>query len=122
RTAGTGGLACEIDMTDAFDRAGEDFSPADSLSNNDAFTEVSSAPEAVEEFAPNGFLKLNLAPELMAAINDLGFTQPTAVQEQVIPLALQGQGADDAGQGAIDLMVSSQTGSGKTAAFLLPVL
>lgn len=70
---------------------------------------------------PNGFLKLGLAPELLQAVADLGYTQPTAVQEQVIPKALQ---ADD-GQGSasfIDLMVSSQTGSGKTAAFLLPVL
>jgi superfamily II DNA/RNA helicase len=69
--------------------------------------------------APNGFLKLGLAPELIAAVADLGFTQPTTVQEQTIPLALP---SDDAAAGFTDLMVSSQTGSGKTAAFLLPVL
>jgi superfamily II DNA/RNA helicase len=69
--------------------------------------------------APNGFLKLGLAPELIRAIEDLGFTQPTTVQEQTIPLALP---SDDAAAGFTDLMVSSQTGSGKTAAFLLPVL
>lgn len=55
----------------------------------------------------------------MQAVADLGYTQPTGVQERAIPLAM-GAGAD-AGK-FIDLMVSSQTGSGKTAAFLLPVL
>ena len=69
--------------------------------------------------APNGFLKMGLAPELLRAVEDLGFTQPTPVQEQTIPLALP---SDDDAQAYIDLMVSSQTGSGKTAAFLLPVL
>ena len=67
--------------------------------------------------APNGFLKFGLAPELIRAVEDLGFTQPTPVQEETIPLAMP---ADDAAAGFIDLMVSSQTGSGKTAAFLLP--
>jgi superfamily II DNA/RNA helicase len=64
-------------------------------------------------------LKMNLAPELLRAVEDLGFTQPTPVQEQTIPLALP---SDDEAAAYIDLMVSSQTGSGKTAAFLLPVL
>jgi superfamily II DNA/RNA helicase len=69
--------------------------------------------------APNGFLKMGLAPELIRAVEDLGFTQPTPVQDEVIPLALP---SADEGAAFIDLMVSSQTGSGKTAAFLLPVL
>ena len=79
------------------------------------------AAEEVEAAAdePNGFVELGLAPELVQAVADLGYTQPTAVQQQAIPLAM-GEGAD--AHGFIDLMVSSQTGSGKTAAFLLPVL
>ncbi|WP_370681350.1 DEAD/DEAH box helicase [Comamonas sp. GB3 AK4-5] len=72
-----------------------------------------------EPEAENGFVKLGLAPELVQAVADLGYTQPTAVQQKAIPLAM-GEGAD--ANGFIDLMVSSQTGSGKTAAFLLPVL
>lgn len=68
--------------------------------------------------APNGFERLNLAPELIAAVVDLGYTDPTPVQLVAIPKALPQEGH---GQYA-DLMVSSQTGSGKTAAFLLPVL
>ena len=66
----------------------------------------------------NLFACLGLAPELLDAVTDLGYTQPTAVQAQAIPLALHDPDAETQN----DLMVSSQTGSGKTAAFLLPVL
>ena len=110
-------------MTDTFAVQG-DFVPVQS---SESPADESAAPtiaidDAVQAPAlPNGFLKLGLAPELIRAVEDLGFTQPTAVQEQTIPLAM---GSDEAGESSrfIDLMVSSQTGSGKTAAFLLPVL
>lgn len=55
---------------------------------------------------------MGLAAPLLKAIETLGFTQPTPVQAEAVPAAMQGG----------DWMVSSQTGSGKTAAFLLPVL
>jgi superfamily II DNA/RNA helicase len=79
------------------------------------------APSAGHEMpvAPNGFLRFGLAAELIRAVEDLGFVQPTPVQEHTIPLAM-GSGDEEARFN--DLMVSSQTGSGKTAAFLLPVL
>ncbi len=67
---------------------------------------------------PQAFLDLGLAEELVKAVADLGFTQPTLVQQAAVPKAMQGGHAE----GFTDLMVSSQTGSGKTAAFLLPVL
>lgn len=79
-------------------------------------TQAESAPAV-----PNGFQVLGLAPELLAAVADLGFTQPTPVQEQCIGLAMRQENAAP-GESFNDLMVSSQTGSGKTAAFLLPVL
>jgi superfamily II DNA/RNA helicase len=70
---------------------------------------------------PNGFAALGLDPQLLAAVADLGYTQPTAVQQQCIGQAMAQP--ESAAQAAFnDLMVSSQTGSGKTAAFLLPVL
>lgn len=75
--------------------------------------------EAAEPTGPNPFEELGLAPELVRAVGDLGYTQPTPVQAQAIPLAM---GAGEDAGAFIDLMVSSQTGSGKTAAFLLPVL
>jgi len=77
--------------------------------------------EAVAD-VPNGFVTLGLAPELVQAVKDLGFTQPTMVQQKTIPIAMQGHGKADGTARFTDLMVSSQTGSGKTAAFLLPVL
>ena len=70
---------------------------------------------------PNGFVELGLAPALVQACKDLGYTQPTTVQQKTIPMAMAGVGSDKVGK-FVDLMVSSQTGSGKTAAFLLPVL
>lgn len=77
---------------------------------------------AVPEREPNGFELLGLAPELIRAVADLGYTQPTLVQQQTIPKALPGTQDGGDSRRFIDLMVSSQTGSGKTAAFLLPVL
>ncbi len=80
---------------------------------------ISTANAAAQTALPEGFVHLGLAPELVRAVADLGYTEPTQVQQKAIPLAM-GTG-DDSGR-FIDLMVSSQTGSGKTAAFLLPVL
>ena len=70
------------------------------------------APVAVEAAAPNGFAVLGLIEPLLDAVTALGFTKPTQVQTEAVPAALAGG----------DWMVSAQTGSGKTAAFLLPVL
>ena len=61
---------------------------------------------------PSSFSSLSLAEPLLMAVSKLGFEQPTAVQQQAIPLALEHK----------DLLVSAETGSGKTAAFLLPTL
>ena len=58
------------------------------------------------------FEALGLHTSVLKALTDAGYTKPTAVQAQAIPAAIGGR----------DLMVSSQTGSGKTAAFMLPAL
>ena len=106
-------------MTDTFAVQGE-LSPAQSFTAAVEMTGiVLDASQQDLPAAPNGFVKFGLAPELIRAVEDLGFTQPTPVQDQTIPLAMA---PEDAATGFVDLMVSSQTGSGKTAAFLLPVL
>ena len=58
------------------------------------------------------FDTLGLVKPILEAIAQTGYTTPTAVQAQAVPEALAGR----------DLLVSSQTGSGKTAAFMLPAL
>ncbi len=58
------------------------------------------------------FADLQLDQRLLKSVDKLGFETPTPVQLQAIPLALQGR----------DLLVNAATGSGKTAAFLLPIL
>ena len=106
-------------MTDAFDAAGE-FALAETFISQSGDGANLAAPDAPE--VPNGFVELGLAPELVQACKDLGYTQPTTVQMKAIPLAMAGVSADKKTAKFVDLMVSSQTGSGKTAAFLLPVL
>ena len=117
-------------MTDTLITVQDDLSPAENhsiatelASHTEPALEAAAAQEAVAD-VPNGFIELGLAPELVQAVADLGYTQPTAVQLRAIPLALPSAGGAKEGQtqGYSDLMVSSQTGSGKTAAFLLPVL
>ena len=88
----------------------------DTTDDNSIATTV--APTKAMAVDGSGFVDMGLAPELLAALRDLSFTQPTPVQVRAIPLALQ----DNADKPANDLLVSSQTGSGKTAAFLLPVM
>jgi len=58
------------------------------------------------------FASLNLAPEILKALEEFGYTTPTPIQAQAIPVALAGR----------DLMAGAQTGTGKTAAFALPML
>ena len=107
-------------MTDAFEVTGESTLVEPISSVLDDLATAVDVQETVDN-TPNGFITLGLAPELVQAVADLGYTQPTTVQLKTIPLALPSDNAD-AKKGYIDLMVSSQTGSGKTAAFLLPVL
>ncbi len=58
------------------------------------------------------FADLKLAPEILKALDEAGYTTPTPIQAQAIPLVLQDH----------DLMAGAQTGTGKTGAFALPLL
>ena len=58
------------------------------------------------------FTSLNLRPELVQAIAEQGYAEPTPIQAAIIPMMLQGQ----------DVIGQAQTGTGKTAAFALPIL
>ncbi|MEI6232143.1 MAG: DEAD/DEAH box helicase [Planctomycetota bacterium] len=58
------------------------------------------------------FSQINLAPNIVKAVKAMGYTDPTPIQLRTIPLALEGH----------DIIGSAQTGTGKTAAFSLPIL
>jgi ATP-dependent RNA helicase RhlE len=58
------------------------------------------------------FTDLGLAPEILKAVHDAGYTEPTPIQAQAIPIVLAGH----------DVMGGAQTGTGKTAGFTLPLL
>jgi superfamily II DNA/RNA helicase len=130
-TANLADVRARKNMTDAFE-VQDDLSSAQSSTNETFVTETLALDAAdvndnesidaeITPELPNGFVLLGLAPELVQAVADLGYTQPTPVQLKAIPLALPKETLGEAHR-YIDLMVSSQTGSGKTAAFLLPVL
>ena len=58
------------------------------------------------------FEKLGLNPKTLQAIAEVGYTSPTPIQEKAVPLLLEGR----------DIIALAQTGSGKTASFILPLL
>src|SRR4051812_42310267 len=58
------------------------------------------------------FKDLNLIPPLLSALDIEGYKEPTPIQQQAIPIVLEGK----------DLLGCAQTGTGKTAAFALPIL
>src|SRR3954447_19274657 len=58
------------------------------------------------------FRALNLNPLLVQAIREMRYVEPTPIQSEAIPVILKGR----------DLIATAQTGTGKTAAFLLPIL
>jgi ATP-dependent RNA helicase DeaD len=58
------------------------------------------------------FDSMNIREDVINALHEMGFSEPTEVQKRTIPLALEGK----------DIIVKSKTGSGKTAAFLIPMI
>ena len=73
---------------------------------------ASPAQPAPTPETPASFDQLGLTPELLRSVVAQGYTEPTPVQSQSIPIVLAGR----------DLLASAQTGTGKTAAFVLPIL
>ena len=58
------------------------------------------------------FSSFGLHADLLRGVHELGFTRPTPIQQEAIPAAIEGR----------DLLACAMTGSGKTAAFVLPIL
>ncbi|KNG84656.1 ATP-dependent rRNA helicase RRP3 [Aspergillus nomiae NRRL 13137] len=90
--------------SDAHSSASEDAAP-------DTTEQEQETPEAPKQ-APKSFKELGLIEQLCEACDSMGYKASTAIQAEAIPLALQGR----------DLIGLAETGSGKTAAFALPIL
>jgi len=73
--------------------------------------EQSEALPSIPE-TPTSFSDLGLGPAVLAAVNDAGYRHPTPIQQEAIPLALSGR----------DMIGLANTGTGKTAAFTLPII
>ena len=90
-------------------------SPLDAIAHDalglDAATAEAPASDVVTPEGPT-FASLGLSPEIISGLTAAGYKTPTPVQQRAIPAAIAGR----------DLMVSSPTGSGKTAAFMLPAI
>src|SRR4051812_45046521 len=83
----------------------------------ETMTQTAAAPTTADQTAPNDaptltFDTLGLAGPLLDAVREEGYTIPTPIQAEAIPVALRGR----------DVMGLAQTGTGKTAAFALPIL
>ncbi|MFP6559309.1 DEAD/DEAH box helicase [Paraburkholderia sp. B3] len=88
-------------------------SPLDAIANEALGLDAADAPAQAAD-TPEGptFASLGLSPEIVSALTAAGYKAPTPVQQRAIPAAIAGR----------DLLVSSPTGSGKTAAFMLPAI
>jgi ATP-dependent RNA helicase DeaD len=73
---------------------------------------VDEAVEGSSAREPTGFAALGLRPELLATVARLGYEEPTPIQRETIPIMLAGR----------DLLGQAATGTGKTAAFALPII
>jgi ATP-dependent RNA helicase DeaD len=82
------------------------------MNENEPTPPVGNGPTDSGQAPPSSFAALELGPEVLHALTDMGFAEPMQVQSSVIPLVLTGR----------DLMVQSRTGSGKTAAFGIPLV
>ncbi|ORY56643.1 P-loop containing nucleoside triphosphate hydrolase protein [Pseudomassariella vexata] len=96
--------------------ASDDEEPTEPTTQDDPRSDAkhgdAAASEETEEEVPKTFKELGVVEALCDACESLGYTQPTPIQAKSIPLALQGR----------DIIGLAETGSGKTAAFALPIL
>ncbi|KAK6461218.1 ATP-dependent rRNA helicase RRP3 [Scheffersomyces coipomensis] len=85
-------------------------SSSDSKKEVETVKEIAITPD--DELKFKTFAQLNLVPELMESIQQMKYTKPTPIQSEAIPYALEGK----------DIIGLAVTGSGKTAAFAIPIL
>ncbi len=82
------------------------------MTDNQQSIATATLADEASALLPLTFADLDLHPEILSAITDAGYTTPTPIQRDAIPIALAGR----------DIMGLAQTGTGKTAAFTLPII
>ncbi|WP_034177470.1 DEAD/DEAH box helicase, partial [Burkholderia ambifaria] len=88
-------------------------SPLNAIADQALGLDDAAVPAAIEPASDEpSFASLGLSPEIVSALEAAGYVKPTPVQQRAIPAGIAGR----------DLLVSSPTGSGKTAAFMLPAI
>ncbi len=100
--------AVQDDSPSEVDPSADDHSSAEA----DQAAEADGSDDSSDEPLGAGFAELGLRPELLKALDDLGYEEPTPIQREAIPPLLAGR----------DLLGQAATGTGKTAAFALPIL
>jgi ATP-dependent RNA helicase DDX27 len=100
----------EVEEEDAGSASDESEDDTIELARKDAF--FSSDPTTTDTTVATTFASMNLSRQLLRSLTALNLTTPTPIQARAIPLALLGR----------DILGSAVTGSGKTAAFLIPIL
>ncbi|GMK57723.1 hypothetical protein CspeluHIS016_0405570 [Cutaneotrichosporon spelunceum] len=100
----------EDDDLEAGSSSDEEEESAAEKARKDAF--FAADPTAEQTDLPTSFSSMNLSRPMLRALTSLGFTTPTPIQSRAVPLALLGR----------DILGSAVTGSGKTAAFMIPIL
>ena len=98
-------IAADAEATDTVALTGESDADDDEASDNDS-------DEETEAEIESGFAALGLSAPILQAIAEMGYVNPTPIQEQAIPFVLMGR----------DVLGCAQTGTGKTASFTLPML
>ncbi len=82
------------------------------ISENNSVAEAAAEPATTEQKTVSGFATLGLAPELLRAVEEAGYTIPTPIQAEGIPHVIKRR----------DIIGIAQTGTGKTASFTLPMI
>ena len=109
-----GSFTCAVDSETrpSVDTAAVQVEPVATSTEAPSGSSTTPTAETNSEPEPSGFSRFGFGPELLKALSDIGYQEPSPIQKAAIPELMLGR----------DLVGQAQTGTGKTAAFALPML